>query len=276
MIFPKRELLHIFPLSLRPHCLLLMQNLPYQELFDYIGEKIMQPFYQKRLARLDELKLHDVLKRKNPYLFKAKNITTAQDLVTDILHAYMSSQEETWFGNYLEDLAIFICAKVCGGFKSSSPGIDLELEKSGVRYIIAIKSGPHWGNSSQIEKMKADFRRASKVLHQNTAIKNIIAINGCCYGKDNQPDKGEYQKLCGQAFWAFLSGDDELYVKLIEPLDKEAKQKDETFRAAYSKKVNLLTAQFLTDFCSEGNIDWYKLLLFVSSRNNPEQEKLIA
>ncbi len=108
-----------------------MGNLTYQELFEYIGDEIIKPFYQLRLDRLQELKLNDVLKRKNPYLFKAKNITTAQDLVTEILQAHLSSQEETVFGNYLEDLAIFICSKEYRGFKSSTPGIDLEMEKDG-------------------------------------------------------------------------------------------------------------------------------------------------
>src|SRR5438874_13250873 len=118
-----------------------MGNLTYPELFEYISDKLIKPFYQLRLERLQELKLNDVLKRKNPYLFKAKNITTAQDLVTEILNAHISSQEETVFGNYLEELAIYICAKQYSGFKSSTPGIDLEMEKNGARYIIAIKSG---------------------------------------------------------------------------------------------------------------------------------------
>ncbi len=243
-----------------------MQNLTHQELFDYIGEKIIKPFYELRLARLHELKLNDVLKRKNPYLFKAKNITTAQDFITEILQAHMSSQEETIFGNYLEELAIFICSHVYGGIKSLSTGIDLDFSKEGKRYIVAIKSGPNWGNSSQIEKMKADFQRAKRVLNQNTSMTNIIAVNGCCYGKDHRPDKGDYLKLCGQAFWSFISGDEDLYVKIIEPLGVEAKQKDEVFKEAYSQKVNLLTAQFLSEFCSDGIIDWNKLLQFVSGQ----------
>ncbi len=89
-----------------------MGNLTYPELFKYISEKLILPFYQLRLDRLQELKLNDVLKRKNPYLFKAKNITTAQDFVTEILQAHLSSQEETLFGNYLEDLAIFITSSL--------------------------------------------------------------------------------------------------------------------------------------------------------------------
>ncbi len=244
-----------------------MQNLTYQEVFDYIGTHIIKPFYELRLARLQELKLKSVLRRKNPYLFKAKNITTAQDFVTDILQAHLSSQEETLFGSYLEGLAVFICSKVFRGFKSSAPGIDLEFERETKRYIVTIKSGPNWGNSTQIAKMLLDFQRAKRVLGANSSLTNIIAVNGCCYGKDNIPDKGEYLKLCGQAFWSFISGDDELYLKIIEPLGEEAKQKDEVFKEAYSKKVNILTGEFLNEFCVNGNIDWNKLLKFVSSQS---------
>lgn len=218
-----------------------MQNLTHQALTSYIGNNIIQPFYELRLSRLQELSLHNVLRRKNPYLFKAKNITTAQDFVTELLQAHLSSQEETIFGGYLEQLAIFICSREYSGFKSSAGGIDLEFEKDAVRYIVAIKSGPNWGNSMQIAKMRSDFQKAKKILGTNTTKANVIAVNGCCYGRDNRPDKGDYLKLCGQAFWSFISGDDDLYVKIIEPLDEEAKQKDEEFKAAYSRKVNMLT-----------------------------------
>lgn len=243
-----------------------MQNLTYQEIFDYIGENIIKPFYELRLKRLNELLLHSVLKRKNPYLFKAKNITTAQDFVVELLQAHLSSQEETIFGGYLEQLAIFVCSRVYGGFKSSARGIDLEFEKDFVRYIVAIKSGPNWGNSMQIAKMRSDFQQAKRILGTNTSRTNIVAVNGCCYGRDSNPDKGAYLKLCGQEFWTFISGDDSLYMKIIEPLDEEARQKDEAFKAAYDRKVNLLTRQFLDEFCASGDIDWVRLLKFVSSK----------
>lgn len=247
--------------------LLIMQNLTYQELLHYIGDSIIQPFYQLRLTRLNELLLRPVLRRKNPYLFKAKNITTAQDFVTELIQAHLSSQEETIFGGYLEQLAIFVCSKVYGGFKSSAGGIDLEFQKDAVRYIVAIKSGPNWGNSMQIAKMRLDFQKAKRILGTNTSRTNIVAVNGCCYGKDSKPDKGEYLKLCGQEFWTFISDDDELYVKIIEPLDEEAKQKDEEFKKAYSRKINLLTSEFLQEFCDTGDINWVKLLRFVSSKS---------
>ena len=124
-----------------------MPSITQQEITDYIAANI-QVFHQKRLDSLQKLKLPNIVRRKNPYLFKAKDINTAQDFVTFILDAHLSSQEETIFGGFLEELAIFICSQVYGGQKSAAEGIDLEFEKDSIRYIVSIKSGPNWGNSS--------------------------------------------------------------------------------------------------------------------------------
>ena len=91
---------------------------PYQDYYDYLAEHVIAPFYETRLNNLRQLKLLSVLKRKNPYLFKAKNIQVAGELVTGILDAYLSSQEETMFGNLLEGFAIHIAAARDNGVKS--------------------------------------------------------------------------------------------------------------------------------------------------------------
>jgi hypothetical protein len=81
-------------------------------------------------------------------LFKAKDTTTSEQIVRGIVDAHISSNEETIFGDWLEGLAIFINKKVYGGRKSGIPNIDLEFDNNEIRYIITIKSGPNWGNSS--------------------------------------------------------------------------------------------------------------------------------
>lgn len=172
---------------------------------NYVEKNIVE-FHNKKLASLARLKLKNILLRKNPYLFKAKNILSAQDLLKTLLDAHLSSQEETIFGDFLEGLAIFICNRVYRGKKSSAEGIDLEFEKENIHYIVAIKSGPNWANSNQISKMKDNFRRAKKILGAYTSTKNIVAVNGCCYGKDPQSEKEDYLKLCGEKFWEFNSG----------------------------------------------------------------------
>jgi hypothetical protein len=208
-------------------------------------------FHAKRLNNLQNLRLEDVLKRKNPYLFKAKNLITASELVKSLLDAHLSSQEEGIFGGFLEELARFISKEFYGGKKSSAEGIDLEFEKGSIKYIVAIKSGPNWGNSQQINRMKDNFRKAKKILRTNSTVSNIVSVNGCCYGRDDNPDKGDYLKLCGQRFWEFISGDEKLYTEIIEPLGHKAKEKNDKFLSEYAKVSNRFTANFAKEYCSD-------------------------
>lgn len=242
-----------------------MKPITQHEIIDYVEANI-QIFHQRRLENLQKLKLMDVVKRKNPYLFKAKNINTAQDFVKTILEAHLSSQEETTFGGFLEGLAIFICAQVYGGQKSSAEGVDLEFEKDNIRYIVSIKSGPNWGNSNQVKKMRDNFRKAKRILRTNTSLVNVMAVNGCCYGKNRSPDKGDYLKLCGQKFWEFISGDDNLYTDIVEPLGHQAKERNEQFMQEYAKVINKFTYEFIEEFCdADGNVLWEKIVKFNSA-----------
>lgn len=242
-----------------------MKRITQQEITDYIETNI-QDFYQRRLNKLQKLKLMDVIKQKNPYLFKTRNISNAPELVKILLDTHLSSQEETTLGKFLEELAIFICAEVYGGQKSSAEGIDLEFEKDNIRYIVSIKSGPNWGNNSQVAKLWDNFRKAKRILRTNVSSSNVVAVNGCCYGKERKPDKGDYLKLCGQQFWEFISGDNNLYTDIIEPLGHQAKEIKEQFGEEYAKALNRLTAEFIGKFCdAEGNMLWVEIVKFNSA-----------
>ncbi len=240
-----------------------MKKLNLQDVTDYVSKNIGN-FHDARLKSLSGLELKKILLRKNPYLFKAKNILTSEALIKQILDAHLSSQEETLFGGFLEELAIFICNKVYGGKKSAAEGVDLEFIKNGVKYIVAIKSGQNWGNSSQIKRMIDNFKKAKRILGTNTSKTNIVAVNGCCYGRDNTPDKGNYLKYCGQMFWEFVSGDTVLYTDIIEPLGYQAREKNDEFQKQYAVLINKFTSEFSAEFCSNGTIDWKKLVAFNS------------
>ena len=222
-------------------------------------------FHQRRISSLETLSLSKVLRRKNPYLYKAKYILTSEEIVKGLVDAHISSNEETIFGDWLEGLALYINEKVYNGWKSGIVGIDLEFDNEGRRYIVNIKSGPNWGNSSQITKMVSDFRTANRTLRTSNSGLNIVAVNGCCYGKDNNPDKGDYFKYCGQTFWEFISGYTDLYTEIIEPLGHKAKEKNEEFFKSYSQMINKFTREFSNKFCdSSGAIDWKKIVQFNS------------
>ncbi len=235
-----------------------------EETSQYVEQNIGN-FHKGRLVSLRSLKLNKILQRKNPYLFKARNILLAQDLVKILLDAHLSSQEETIFGNFLEGLAIFINQKVYNGWKSSTQGIDLEFSKDNIRYIVAIKSGPNWGNSSQIRKMQDDFRKAKQTIRTSNSNLHVIAVNGCCYGRNAKPDKGDYYKYCGQKFWEFISGNSELYLKIIKPLGYSAKEKNDEFQEKYAQIVNRFTIEFSEKFVVNGEINWDALVKFNSA-----------
>ena len=240
-----------------------MKKFNLQEIYKYV-EKHISIFHQRRLDYVqNKVDLFKILKQKNPYLFRAKNVLTAQDLIKGFLDAFLQSQEETLFGDFIEGLAIFVCDKVYGAKKSELTGIDLEFEKDGVIYVVEIKAGWNWGNSSQIRQLKINFANEKKLMRAKTG-KKVIAVNGCCFGKDNKPDKGGYLKLCGQQFWELISGDEKLYIDIVEPIGYEAREKNEEFAENYAQIINKLTLEFSQKFCDDGKINWEKLVEYNS------------
>lgn len=241
-----------------------MGSISKEEIIEYIENNISN-FHDRRIISLENVKLFKILTRKNPYLFKAKNINTAQELIKSLLDAHLSSQEEGIFGEFLEGLSIFINSKIYRGWKSGIRGIDLEFDKERIRYIVTIKSGPNWGNAGQIKDMINDFNNARKTLKTSGSSIQIVAVNGCCYGKSTTKNmykaKGDYYKYSGQKFWELISGDDNLYVDIIEPLGYKAKQKNTKFYQEYDKIINLFTKEILNNYCdSSGNILWDKII----------------
>ena len=253
-----------------------MKKLNYEKLNTFIASDVIKPFYEMRLERLKSVKLSDISKQKNPYLFKAKNIETAGDLAQGILDSFLSSQEETIFGDLMERLAIHVCHEVFNGKKAEEGkyrSVDLIFERDEKVYIVGIKSGPNWGNSDQINTFKRNLKAAKNIFREKADKKKILSVNGCMYGRDNKPHKVDkkdpslsYYKICGQSFWELISGDDELYKKIIQPLSKEAKKKDEIFKDLYSKKINEMTKDIINLFYTDNNLDWDKIIEYVSKK----------
>lgn len=237
----------------------------YKNIQDFINDNVPE-FHTARAKALEKWTLSSLLLRKNPYLFRAKNILTSQEYVQKILDASLSSSEETIFGNFLEKLAIFTCkSSHSNSIKSAAEGLDLEFESDGIRYLVAIKSGPNWGNSSQLKKLSQIFLTAGKTLRTSSSNVNFKAVNGICYGRNAIIDKGNYYKYVGKSFWKLISGDENLYMKIIHPLGVNAKEHNDSFIVAYTNVTNKLTSEFSKQFClPNGAIDWESLVVFNS------------
>jgi hypothetical protein len=230
----------------------------------YVRENIDQ-FHIKRITRIQSLRLNDVLKNKNPYLFRAKNLNSAPDLITALLDARLSSSEEGTFGSFLEDLAIFVAETTGGGVKSAAQGIDIESVRKNVRYLIAVKSGKNWGNADQHRRLRENFRTAVRVIKQSRHAGMLQPTLGICYGNFKTVDNGEYLHIGGQSFWHLISADKQLYIDLIEPLGEEAEKHNDLFNLEKAAAYNRLIREFTNTYCDEdGSINWAKLVQFVS------------
>ena len=250
-----------------------MEPLSFDSVNAFVNKNILD-FHQKRIKSLESLTLDKLLK-KNPYLFKAKNILTASDLVRGLLEAFLSSSEEKLFGDFLEDLAIFIASQTCGGHKSTAPGVDLEFDNQGIHYIVSVKSGPNWGNSSQQSKLADDLQKAVIRVKQSQHGTNVQSIVGICYGKTRTNYLRGYLKVVGQNFWYLISENEDLYTDIIEPVGYHAKEYNDAFVKEKARVENKYSGEFIDRFCDQDSaIDWVKLVEFNSG--NYDLDKFIS
>lgn len=242
-----------------------------KELQDLISESL-KDFYKRRLQRLGKLKLKQVLRRKNPYLFKAIGTQSATEIVAGILSAYLSSSDEGIFGDaFFEPIA----KAVSGGVVSPSDGVDIAIETSKKYIAISVKSGPNPYNSRQKRKQNDDFMSLrSRLLKLK---KQFDALLGHCYGTlKSEPAKNQiYRDRSGQEFWAELTGDPDFYLKLIRLMEQEViKKHREEYRTAWQIAINKYVREFTNDFCDkDGAIDWERLVKFNSAATPPKSKK---
>lgn len=220
-------------------------------------------FYTSLISKVDALNIKKVLKRKNPYLFRAKAMNGASQIVEAILAAFVSSSEETIFGNvFFEPIA----TAAAQGQKALAEGVDIMVERDNTIYAIAVKSGTSVFNADSRKKQEQNFMAASKLAQQ--AKKRFVPIIGYGYGKKKTSNRGLpkfYEELAGKAFWTELTGDEEFYIKLIRFMSELPEKYVADFDESYQKAANRLVKEFTNEFCNDdGSIDWEKLVEFNS------------
>ena len=156
--------------------------------------RCLRDFYDRRLQRLETLKLKDYLKRKNPYLYRAIGTEKASELVEEILAASMIASDEGIFGDAFFEPIVKLAS---GGTVSPSEGVDIAIETENKYLAIAVKSGPNIYNSSQKKKQNDQFNiLRSRLLKLH---KQFDALLGHCYGKRNaEPSE---KKIYRERFW---------------------------------------------------------------------------
>ncbi|MBM3216801.1 cytoplasmic protein [Candidatus Poribacteria bacterium] len=241
------------------------------ELRALITERLGE-FHTRRLQRLHDLKLRDVLAKKNPYLFRAVGDATAAEIIESLLIAFLSASDEGIFGDvFFEPIARI----VSGGTVSPSEGVDIAIETENRYLAIAVKSGPNPFNSSQAKRQNDEFRALQRRLTKLR--KQFDPMLGHCYGKRRSEPTAKliYRSRAGQAFWEELTGDPDFYQKLLREMGDDAIQRHrEEYRQAWCRAANRYVRDFTIEFCDEdGDIDWAQLLEF-NSGSQPTRGKL--
>ena len=225
----------------------------------------LETFYGTLIEKIDGLNIQKVMRRKNPYLYRAKAMQSANEIVDSVLTAFASSSEETIFGNcFFEPIAI----AASGGNKALAEGIDIMIQNNETNTIsaIAVKSGPSVFNADSKKRQEQNFTAASKLAQQAKA--RYEAYIGYCYGKKKESGRGKpkmYQELAGKRFWAELTGDEEFYIKIIGYMGTMPEKYVADYKESYNRAANRLVREFANSFCREdGSIDWEKLVEFNS------------
>lgn len=243
------------------------------ERLEELIKRQLDEFYTRRIQALSRLKLKNTLRRKNPYLFRAIGMEKAAEIVGQLLQAHMSSSDETIFGDaFFEPLA----KAVCGGIAADGTAIDIVLDTPEEYSVISVKSGPNWGNSSQVRKMYQDFSASHARFSNRRLKKHFRALLGHCYGrKSGEPNERRiYSIRSGQAFWEEITGDADFYLKIIRLMKDFPIQHRIEFEKAWDQAVNRFELEFLQDFSTaEGSIDWEKIVAFNSGKPQPKQKK---
>ena len=246
---------------------------------DKVTESIsraLDEFYTALISKLDTIDIKALMKSKNPYLYRAKAMQNAQQIIDSVMQAFISSSEETIFGNcFFEPLAI----ATVGGTKSIAEGIDVEVrdEVDRILYAIAVKSGTSVFNADSKKRQVENFNKAKKLAQQGKlAYEPVI---GYAYGQKRQTKTGViYTELAGEDFWTALTGDKDFYKKIIKLMADLPERYIERFNESYNKAQNRLVRQFTNLFCDEdGSINWEALVEYNSgSLDRQEHERIQA
>jgi len=110
-------------------------------------------------------------------------------------------------------------------------------------------------------------------VKQSVHAKNVVPVLGICYGKTKTSWTRSAWKVVGQNFWYFISENKDLYTDIIEPLGHEAKKHNDRFLEEKTKLINTFTREFIDTYCTDGSINWGKIVIF-NSGNYQEGFKL--
>lgn len=240
-------------------------------------ESLLGVFHQKRLDKLRGLDLKLVLRKKNPYLYRGIGAATAVEVVRQLLEASIASSEETLFGNeFFETLAVWVAERTATATPgmsvqvSSAAGIDFEVHTPTEIRIYAVKSGTSVFNASSKKKQMDEFFAARSRLHKTR--KRVEPVIAYAYGRKESRATGTHSEVAGQKFWAEISGEQDLYLRIMQAIEARADAQEGEFVRERKAVARRMTMELLERFSDdEGNLDWIRLVEYNSGATRPKQ-----
>lgn len=251
-----------------------------QEKLDEIVENQLNALYKKRFTALEKINLERLFK-KNPYLFRSIGMADSSELVSSMLDAFISSSDETIFGNdFFEPVALWTAKNADVPSErewivtvGSAAGTDLSIETKDAYMAIAVKSGTNIFNSQSSKGQLAEFGELQARLRKIG--KEIRQIVGYGYGRHKAKKTSKTEKHAGQAFWALLSGEKDFYLRISDSIGKYSANHKLAYEQVYAKAKNRILKQMVVNFVDEsGCLDWRKIVEFNSSETRPKSLKV--
>lgn len=226
-----------------------------------LAEEKIAIFYDRRIEAIKSLDISSVLKRKNPYLYKALGFTKSEEIVRELLSAYSISSYEGIFGDaFFEPLA----EEICGGEVADATDVDIIKRLDNMYRAYAIKSGTNVFNASSRANQKKSFQMLrGRVQKRNIAFDAVVG-----YGYGNKTSNGgnsNFREISGQALWKELSGNDDCYLEISKFSFEVVKQKKKEFNDEFESLVKKSIVEFDNLFCNNDEIDWEKWIKYNSA-----------
>jgi hypothetical protein len=240
---------------------------------------LLDTFFSRRIASLQELELDKKLKAKNPYLFRALGVANAREIVQALLDAHISSSDETIFGNvFFEPLAEWVAEKSLENQSDITVqtgiagGVDICVSTPDEFQAIAVKSGTKVFNQQSRDRQIEEFRSVERRLNKRK--KHFKPIVGYCYGQKEQRHVKGFVEMAGQHFWEYLTGEEGFYLRIIRLMKLKPIEHRPAFIDEYNKATERFVEKFKTEHAlQDGSINWDKLVTMVSERR-VQKEKI--
>lgn len=245
-----------------------------QKHLDAEVQRLLEILYTKRFEKLGAIDLKRLMK-KNPYLFRSIGINDPNELVEALLDAFLSSSDETIFGNdFFEPLAYWTATAASKDDPDtvvsvgSASGMDIAIETATAFLAIAVKSGTNIFNAQSNKGQSSEFKELQARLRKMG--KEIRPIVGYGYGRHQSRSSSSAEKHAGQAFWHLLSNEADYYLRISDSIGKYATQHKTEYERAYIRTKTRILKQLVINFVDdEGCLDWRAIFRYNSGEGRP-------